>query len=62
MRSRDCISVLHNLKIGTQFSDSENAQCNLEIAEIPKLRRTYIYHLLEAISVTDEHNRLHDVG
>ena len=39
--SRDCaILSLRNLEIGTQFRDSENAQCNLEIEQIPKLRRT----------------------
>ena len=43
-QSRDCANVLRNclrnLKIGTQFRDSENALCNLEIAQIPKLRGT----------------------
>ena len=34
---------LHNLEIGTQFWDSENAQCDLEIVQIPRLRGTYIY-------------------
>ena len=33
---------LRNLEIGTQFRDSENAQCNLEIAQIPRLHKTYI--------------------
>ena len=37
-QSQDC---LRNLEIGTQFQDSENAQRNLEIAQIPKLRGTY---------------------
>ena len=32
---------LRNLKTGTQSQDSENAQRNLEIAQIPRLRRTY---------------------
>ena len=32
---------LRYLEIGTQFRDSENAQRNLEIAQIPRLRRTY---------------------
>ena len=41
-RSRDCTLVPHNLEIGTQFPDSKNAQCNLEIAQIPKLHGTYI--------------------
>ena len=36
-QSQDC---LHNLEIGTQFRDSENALRNLEIAQIPKLRGT----------------------
>ena len=43
MQSRDCAAILCNLEIGTQFRDSENAQHNLEIAQIPKLRGTYIY-------------------
>ena len=37
VQSQDC---LHNLEISTQFRDSENALRNLEIAQIPKLRRT----------------------
>ena len=32
---------MRNLEIGTQSQDSENAQRNLEIAQIPRLRRTY---------------------
>jgi len=44
---RKCIAQsqdwLRNLEIGTQFRDSENAQCNLEIAQIPRLRGTYIH-------------------
>ena len=43
MQSRDCAAILRNLEIGTQFQDSENAQRNLEIAQIPKLRGTYTY-------------------
>jgi len=35
---------LCNLEIGTQFLDSENAQRNLEIAQIPRLRGTYTYN------------------
>ena len=31
-QSQDCTNVEHNFKIGMQFSDSENAQHNLEIA------------------------------
>ena len=38
--SRDCVNPVSNLKIGTQFRDSENAQRNLEIVQIPRLRRT----------------------
>ena len=41
LRDQDCTQVLCNLEIGTQFQDSENAQPNLEIAQIPKLRGTY---------------------
>ena len=41
-QSRDCAVSLCNLEIGTQFQDSENAQRNLEIAQIPKLRGTYL--------------------
>ena len=33
---------LRNLEIGMQSRDSENAQCNLEIAQIPRLRE-HIY-------------------
>ena len=32
---------LHNLKICMQFQDSENAQRNLEIAQIPRLHGTH---------------------
>ena len=28
-QSQDCATYLHNLQIGVQFPDSENAQCNL---------------------------------
>ena len=38
-QSQDC---LRNLKIGTQFRDSENALHNLEITQISKLRGTCI--------------------
>ena len=38
--------LLRNLEIGTQFRDSENALRNLEIAQIPKLRGTYILSLI----------------
>jgi len=41
-QSRDCINPVRNLEIGTQFLDSENAQRNLKIAQIPRLRGTYI--------------------
>ena len=40
---------LRNLEIGTQFQESENAQRNLEIAQIPKLRGTYIHIHLERV-------------
>ena len=43
VQSQDC---LRNLEIGTQFRDSENALRNLEIAQIPKLRGTYIYFFI----------------
>jgi len=33
---------VRNLEIGAQFPDSKNAQRNLEIAQIPKLRGTDI--------------------
>ena len=33
---------MHNLENGTQSQDSENAQRNLEIVQIPRLRGTYI--------------------
>ena len=36
---------LHNFKIGTQFQDSENAQCKPEIVRIPKLRGTPRQHV-----------------
>ena len=38
VRSRDCVKPVRILEIGTQFWDSENAQRNLEIAQIPRLR------------------------
>jgi len=41
-QSRDCVNLVRNLEIGTQFQDSENAQRNLKIAQIPRLRRTCI--------------------
>ena len=40
-QSRDCVRVLRNLEIGMQSQDSENAQRNLEIAQILRLRGTY---------------------
>ena len=46
--SRTCKSIvqtqnwLHNLEIGMQFPDSENAQRTLEIAQIPRMHGTYI--------------------
>ena len=37
--------VLRNLQIGTdlQFADLQFAQCDLQIAQIPRLCGTYIY-------------------
>ena len=40
-QSRDCASIVRNLEIRTQSRDSENAQRNLEIAQILRLRGTY---------------------
>ena len=34
---------MHNLEIGTQFPDSENAWRNLEFTQIPRLRETYTF-------------------
>ena len=36
----NCVNLVHNLEIGMQFPDSENAQHNLAIAQIPRLRGT----------------------
>ena len=44
-QSRDHATIVRNLNIGTQSQDSENAQCNLEIAQIPRLRGTYTLNL-----------------
>jgi len=41
-QSRDCVTPVCNLEIGTQFQDSENAQHNLKIAQIPRLHGTFI--------------------
>ena len=51
VRSRDCALVLCNLEIGTQFLDSENVQCNLEITQIPRLHGTTTH--TNASSVSD---------
>ena len=37
------VNPVHNLEIGMQFRDAENAQHNLEIVQIPRLHETYIY-------------------
>lgn len=37
-----CTCILSNLKFGTQFKDSDNAQHNLKVAQIPRLHRTSI--------------------
>ena len=44
-RHRPSNTVLRNLEIGMQFRDSENAQCNLEIVQIPRLQAIYIHIL-----------------
>ena len=36
MQSRDCITLVHNLEIGKQFPNSENAQRNHKIVQIPR--------------------------
>ena len=41
---------MRNLKIGTQSQDSENAQRNLEIAQIPRLRGTDPF-LLQTLTI-----------
>ena len=45
-RSQDCINPVRNLKIGMQFRDSENAQRNLEIAQIPTLHGTSTLYIV----------------
>ena len=42
-QSRDGARVLRNLETGTQSHNSENAQCNLEIAQILRLHGTCIF-------------------
>ena len=39
---RDHATIVCNLEIGTQSQDSENAQRNLEIAQILRLRGTQL--------------------
>ena len=41
--SQDHATIVRNLEIGTQSKDSENVQHNLKIAQILRLRRTYIH-------------------
>jgi len=41
VQSQDCVNLVRNLKMCTQFPDSENAQRNLKFVQIPRLRRTY---------------------
>jgi len=41
VQSRDCANILCSLEIGIQFPYSENAQCNLDIVQIPRLRGTH---------------------
>ena len=46
---------LHNLKICMQFQDSENAQCNLEFAQISRFRGTEIKAVVDRqIELDDE--------
>ena len=45
MQSRDW---LPNLKICARFPDSENAQHNLEIVQIPRLQGIYIWEKLSS--------------
>ena len=40
------MSILNLEKLGTQFQDSESAQHNLEITQIPRLCGTNIHHAL----------------
>ena len=47
-QSRDRANILHNLKIGTQFPDSENAQRNLKIAQIPRMCGTNLCSTLHS--------------
>ena len=51
-QSRDCASIVRNLEIRTQSRDSENAQRNLEIAQILRLRGTYMYMQHVATAIT----------
>jgi len=50
---------VRNLEIGAQFPDSKNAQRNLEIAQIPKLRGTYIHSFVTMVISLDY--KLHSV-
>ena len=50
-QSPDC---LLNLEIGTQSRDSENAQRNLEIAQILRLRGTYTPSVFTSVSFATE--------
>jgi len=40
VQSRDCVNLVYNLEIGTQFPNSENVQHNLEITQIARLHGT----------------------
>ena len=53
MQSRDCTTIVCNLEIGMQFPDSENAQHNLKIAQIPRLCGTEIFPLKTCNSSPD---------
>ena len=43
VRSQDCMNLVGNLEIGTQFLDSKTVQCNLKFVQIPRLHGVYIY-------------------
>jgi len=55
---------LRNLEIGTQFRDSENAQRNLEIAQIPRLCRTLTPRpvVINLVMYSDRHVLGHQVA
>jgi len=46
VQSKVCVNLVCDLEIGTQFLDSENAQCNLEIMQIPRLHGTCLFRVV----------------